>query len=405
MEMRVGVEDIEAVRYGFLALRSGNPTSTLLTAALKTGPWAALGADVFVLLEGSLDLETAGSCRAIKGCRQLFRSSGFTVEGTVMLWSSPPAFSHFPGVMEDLLGALTGLEKAVERRDEVRAGKRSREELEPEKEPPEEPLETPAQLAARISGLMGIKLTPAELQRNVQLQEEARRVLATGAPGQAPLASEATGALPRGSWQSVDRSSIMRAQDLSGTLSIGPNGTLSVNRNKVPTLIQWRETNYMHLASLDGVLRENFQELVLMYERLLSNGHDFLKVYKFSLDAAEDCNKHPLVPFNSDILAARYLVSVMVPDSGNHTGGGYSGGGQKQLSNVPCPYFNLSKGRGKGCQYPSDCRMGPHRCTTCHKTSATKLCLTCNAPGRDGGGRGGGRGRGEGRGKGLGGRG
>jgi len=154
-----------------------------------------------------------------------------------------------------------------------------------------------------MSGLKEVAKTPEELRKDIALQEEARRILASGGPGHPPLGSEATGMSK--TWMHVDRSKLVYEHELHGQLQVSANGAVSVNKAKVPTLLQWRETNFLHLAKLDGVMRENFVSLIMMYERLISAGYDFSTVYKFSLEAAEDCVKDPSAPFNADILTAQ----------------------------------------------------------------------------------------------------
>ena len=222
------------------------------------------------------------------------------------------------------------------------------------------------------------------------MQERAKALLASGGPGHPPLGSEASGA-PQ-TWQDVDRSKILFEHELYGQLQVGPGGNVTVNKARVPTLLQWRETNFAHLAKLEGVARSNFQALIIMYERLVSVGHEFSVVYKFSLEAAELCKADPAAPFNADVLAARFLTThMMKPGRAIPSGSGVP---EISQNSEPCHFYN---GTGQGCRFPDSCRQGPHRCTICHAMGGSK---DKRCPCRTGGGGFGGRGNAGGRGRG-----
>jgi len=169
---------------------------------------------------------------------------------------------------------------------------------------------------------------------------------------------------------------------------------VSIDKAKVPTLLEWRSLNMAHLVKLEGLPRRYFSELTMMYETLLEAGHDFGTVYKFSLDQAEICRLNPATPFDANALAARHLVSVVVPGKGKSAIGGYSGSKTWATTDTPCEHYNLYK----GCRYPDgSCRAGPHKCTVCHKFGRGHKC-SCRTNdgggGRAKGGRDGGRGKG-----------
>mmetsp|Transcript_11486 Transcript_11486/g.23998 ORF Transcript_11486/g.23998 Transcript_11486/m.23998 type:complete len:404 (-) Transcript_11486:215-1426(-) len=336
------------------------------------------------IVEGSLDFAASSSIPTVAAARLVFVGAGFAmgVAEKRLDFVSPTTMAGFKDVFDALKVTLGDLEKELSS-IEMRAdrGKRKADEM---------PVETPSERAKRRSGLASLVTSPDVLRRDAALQERAKALLASGGPGHPPLGSEASGA-PQ-TWQDVDRSKILFEHELYGQLQVGPGGNVTVNKARVPTLLQWRETNFAHLAKLEGVARSNFQALIIMYERLVSVGHEFSVVYKFSLEAAELCKADPAAPFNADVLAARFLTTHMMKPG--RAIPSESGVPEISQNSEPCHFYN---GTGQGCRFPDSCRQGPHRCTICHAMGGSK---DKRCPCRTGGGGFGGRGNAGGRGRG-----